>query len=381
MINNWNQNTLTLHVRITKKCNADCSYCSSYENEDIEQGEISNYVAAAEFINSLIKKYKLGGNKECLTIQYVGGEILTVPTTYLKKITEVLEENIGCQFQHFKHGVQSNLIASNKKVISLVHIFDKNIGTSVDNFTNQRTVNGSSDNYRKIFKSNHKLLKQYLGKKPSSIVVINEESFKYIQEECKIANKEKHDLTLRPVFEGGLAKTHVIEESLANLYINIFEEWFMNYSVSIEPFTSLTYKRLLNKSNKTLDLPLVSGCPFQHNCGFSSLNLEPNGDLFVCLDMADSKLHKLGNAFKKEINEELLIKIQNRSNNLNSNCYSCDYFNECQGGCMNEAILHSGNIYGKTHYCFVWKSLFKLIDQKINDLGIEEIENWIKHII
>ncbi len=69
-----------------------------------------------------------------------------------------------------------------------------------------------------------------------------------------------------------------------------------------------------------------------------------------------------------------------RSKKLSNDCVKCDYFNECQGGCMNEAIEHTGDVFGKTHYCGTWKTVFGKIDNAIQTHGISNIEKWIERI-
>ena len=60
------------------------------------------------------------------------------------------------------------------------------------------------------------------------------------------------------------------------------------------------------------------------------------------------------------INFKIIISSSNTSKS--QQCYSCDYFKDCQGGCMNEAIEQTEEgLYGKTLYCSIWKKLFKKI--------------------
>lgn len=60
--------------------------------------------------------------------------------------------------------------------------------------------------------------------------------------------------------------------------------------------------------------------------------------------MADSKSYKLGNAIEEEWNNDFDLLTQ-RSYKLKSECYSCDYFKDCQGGCMNEAIEQTEELF------------------------------------
>ncbi len=44
---------------------------------------------------------------------------------------------------------------------------------------------------------------------------------------------------------------------------------------------------------------------------------------------------------------------------------------------MKEAIDHGKGIYSKTEFCSTWKSLFKRIDEDLNNFGILKIKNWL----
>lgn len=375
-----NSDTLTLHIRITKKCNADCSYCSSFERITSKIMSPEEFQEALLFLKNKINVLGIGGHRKHITIQYVGGEILTVGTDYLRQVKEIAQSTFTGFFDTVLQGVQSNLIASEERVKNLFEIFDGNVGTSYDNHTKQRTIKQNPEAYQKIFFTNIKKLKAKQGVIVPGIVVIDKPMYPHMEEELKIANRNFRHITLRPAFQGGSPISSILEPELTSLYETLFSQWFMKMRIAVEPFFSLIMKRVENFKNSKTGMASFSGCPFQHNCAMSSLNLEPNGDLYVCLDMSDSKHYPLGNALKKEFKDDVFMLLKERTNKLHNDCLKCDYFQECQGGCMNEAIESTGEVYGKTHYCETWKKLFSLIDAGIQEHGIENVEKWMQKI-
>ncbi len=373
-----NPNSLTLHIRISKKCNADCSYCSSFEKNASDLMDIKDLEKSLFFLKSKILELGIGGDREHLTVQYIGGELLTIPTSYLKEFSELVKKELSPIFKDFRHGGQSNLIGSPKKINSLYEILDDNIGTSFDLHTTQRTVNKDPNKYKTIFMKNVSHVKKYFGKNISGIIVLDKKMYPYIQEEIQIHNSSKRHLTIRPVFNGGSPIESLTLDEIELAFLESYDNWIMKQQVVIEPFYSYLNKRI--HTHKSLDISHISGCPSQHNCATSSINLEPNGDLYICQDMADSKNLIIGNAIKSHFDYETWGKIKERSNKLSSDCLSCDYFKECQGGCMLEAIQQKNDMYGKTNYCQIWKKLFKSIDDSINTYGIENIEKWLQRI-
>ncbi len=373
-----NPNSLTLHIRISKKCNADCSYCSSFEKDASDLMDIKDLKKSLYFLKEKIIELGIGGQREHLTVQYIGGELLTIPTSYLKEFSEIVKLELSPLFKDFRHGGQSNLIGSPKKINSLYEILDENIGTSFDLHTTQRTVNKDQKKYKTIFMKNVSHVKKYFGKNISGIIVLDKKMYPHIHQEIEIHNNSKRHLTIRPVFNGGSPIESLTIDEIETAFLEAYKNWIMKQKIIIEPFYSYLNKRIY--THKNLDISHISGCPSQHNCATSSINLEPNGDLYICQDMADSKNMVMGNAINEVFDYETWNKIKARTNKLSTDCLSCDYFKECQGGCMLEAIQQKNDLYGKTNYCQIWKKLFKLIDESIKEHGTEQIENWLNKI-
>lgn len=374
-----NKNTLTLHIRITKKCNADCSYCSSYEANASDLMSLNDLDKSLDFLKEKIINLGLGGSRNNLTVQYIGGELLSVPVEYLSSFSSLVKEKLSPLFKNFRHGGQSNLIGSFRKVNELIELFDGNIGSSYDNFTEQRTVQKNSKLYRSIFLKNISQIKKQYGKTISGVVVLDKKMSSFIKEEINLAHKRKSHITLRPVFNGGSPVEKLTINDLETIYEELFDDWFLKQDIIIEPFFSYLQRRLHKYTNQNIED--ISGCPSQHNCATVSLNLEPDGSIFVCQDMADSQSYKIGNAIDGIWNEQLFNQIKLRSEHLHSSCLSCDYFKECQGGCMKEAIEQTPEgIYGKTLYCSIWKKIFFKIDKAIENNSFEKINNWIEAI-
>jgi len=374
-------NHLILHIRLTTKCNADCSYCSSYSEKNTIMS-FEEFKKSIDWIVRKIDELRLGADRKNCTIQYVGGEILTLPLSYIKLCVEYARKTISPLFFSFEDGLQTNLIGSNNKIKELINLFAPNkISTSVDNFTKLRTIGGDNKKYIKVFEKNWKDLKKDFVNYIPAILVIDENNLEFVEQEILLANEKVYNITLRPVFSGGSIINQTNKDKLSDLYVKLFKKWVFEQKIIIQPFFQLLLQRVGEIHPKYENLGIYNqGCPFQKNCAKSSLDLEPNGDIYICLDMADSKQLKLGNSLSDEFNYELWEKISNRADNLSDSCYSCDYFGSCQGGCASEALHHQNDLYGKTEYCSVWKSLFKEIDIFILSNDIEKIIKWIRFI-
>jgi radical SAM protein with 4Fe4S-binding SPASM domain len=358
----------TLHIRLTKGCNAQCDYCSS-DNGNTDFIGVERFKQSIDFISSAIIP-KIAPDAKALTIQYVGGEITTIPVFLLNECVEYAREVFANQFPSFVDGVQSNLIASKPATQNIYSLFGERVGTSIDGLTGQRKIKGSAEKYNVVFNKNIEEIKKKHAH-PASIFVVDSKGIDLIPAQVSYCEKNSCDLTLRPVFPGASDVSESKLPDLIQAFENAFDKWLLNSHISIEPFTHLVRSRLSLST---------SSCPFQSNCSRVSLDLEPNGDLYTCLDMADSNQFCLGNAVNKEFHLPEWRKLDKRRLRLDSDCVSCPYLSSCQGGCMSEAIHHTGSIYGKTEFCLLWKSLFSRIDDAVSSHGEKEILTWLNRL-
>ncbi len=383
-----NLNQLTLHIRLTKKCNANCSYCSSYSQNEFQNKvmKIDDFKISIEFLKELIERYKIGGNRDFISIQLIGGEISILPIDYLQEVKQYLENTFNKFFKEYQIGVQSNLIASQTKIKQMVQLFD-HIGTSFDHFTNQRTLKDNPVKYKEIFIKNISIVKKQTAKNVGGVVVLDEKMLPFLTKEIEIANEHKRDVVLRPVFSGGMPYQEINDLfKFENSYIMAFENWFLKQNILIEPFYSSLLKRIAfqhaesySEIQEILQQTVVS-CPSQSHCAEVSLNLDPNGDIFLCQDMSDSQQYRLGNTLEHFFEEDKWNTLKKRETHLQQECFNCDYLKECQGGCMKEALDHTRDIYGKTKFCSTWKKLYAKIDEKINTTEKKLLIKWIEKI-
>lgn len=369
----------TLHIRLTKRCTAECTYCSSWQEKAIPYMSEADFSTAMNFISHEV--LPLFGYKEkqkgFATIQYVGGEILTIPRKILRSCVFEARNIMAQHFTTVIDGVQSNLIGNPQRLKNLHTLFGKRIGTSIDNFSNHRRLGGSAEKYRTAAAKGRATLNKYRSFSPPAIFVVDKDGLKNLNSEIKQAEKQNYDLTLRPAFEGGSNIESASKTQLAQNFGEVFDDWLLKSNIRIEPHYKLLTSRLATHSKNAKKFADSSGCPFQNNCAKVSLDLEPNGDLFVCLDMADSNQYCIGNAIKGTFNHDIWQELYQRQNHLDNECQNCKWLKECQGGCMSEAIHHTGSIYGHTELCNTWKTIFSRIDKAIENHGITKIEDWL----
>lgn len=365
---------LTIHARLIKGCNADCSYCSSWQADPSGRSRMSpdDYRASLRFLKrEVFPVLGCGGPRATVSVQYVGGEILLVPLSELRECVEIARDELGEVFGTIRDGVQTNLIASERRILELDLLFGGNVGTSVDGRGTQRTLKGSADAYRKAVARSREALMRRRRRNPGAVFVVDRQGLENVEHEMDAAADAGYSLVLRPVFSGGRDVEDPSVEDLARVMGEAFDKWAMKFPVPVEPFMHLTSKRVRPES--------VVGdvCPFMRNCARVSLNLDPDGSLYTCFEMADSGQGKFGNALEGWFDRDAWESLDARRWRIDPKCESCPYFDACQGGCMNEAIHHTGSAYGRTEFCAVWMEIFRRIDALVASAGRAAVHAWL----
>jgi radical SAM protein with 4Fe4S-binding SPASM domain len=364
---------LTIHARLLKGCNADCSYCSSWEEDPAVRIAPQDFHKALSFVmDEIVPLMGCGGPSSTVSLQYIGGEILLVPPEELRDIVygarDILQQHFGTVID----GAQSNMVGSERRIMELDTLFGGRLGTSVDGRGIQRTVAGSPAAYKKIFDRSREALARRRGRKPGAIFVVDRAGLDNLGQEMEEADERGHSLVLRPVFLGGRDVDSATVPELVAAFATAFDRWAMQSTVAVEPFMHLLNKRLFAST-------VVGGvCPFQRDCAQVSIDIEPDGTLYTCLDMADSKQVPFGNALKGEFDRETWETLVARRDNIDPRCARCPYFEACQGGCMSEAVHHTGSIYGRSDLCAVWTDLFGRIDRLLETYGRPAVKEWIQ---
>ena len=371
-------NPLTLHIRLTKHCNADCSYCSSWQESPDARLTPADLRKSIDFILDSAPD-KLGVSFTHVTAQFLGGEIAMVPAAELDAHIEVVKSACAVRGLICVFGAQSNLILSQRNAARLYDQFEGRLGTSIDLSTSIRTIKGDPEKYRVIWKSADTYLRKNRST-PGAIYVVEPHNSADAILHLREAARSRRAITFRPIFKGGIDSVHLnsAEQFQASM-VELFDEWFLRMPVIAEPFFQLCESRIWEVSG--VSRVQTTACAFQSDCTRKSVNIEPNGDLYVCLEMADAGMAPIGNGVKGEWYIEALGVYASRASNLPQSCKACPYVKSCHGGCMYESISQGQGVHGKSHHCSTWKAIFKRIDDAVAVHGADHIHEWLHRLV
>jgi len=360
----------TLHLRLTHACNAECSYCSSWKKDPDERMRPAVLSAC---LDGLEVFWELAGiSPSYLNVEYVGGEILLIPPAELAEMVAMVRSRFAHRMV-VRDGAQSNLIGSPSRLTQLNDLFEGRIGTSVDHFSNQRQLPGKggaderATRYRTFFLSSNQHLKSSDHQSVPGVITLDRHNLDKVVQEIDLALSAQRNITFRPVFQGGCQIDSIAPEDLGEALDQGFKHWLRKgMRIRVEPFVSL-FRRRMNPDDAS---PF---CAWQRDCAMKSLSIEPNGDFYVCQELADSDNFKLGNLINKEFKIELHQQLSRRIEMLDKGCFECPYFRSCQGGCMQQSVESGAGMYGKTQWCLAWKRLFASMDTAITEFGRERL--------
>jgi len=176
------------------------------------------------------------------------------------------------------------------------------------------------------------------------------------------------DLALPPLLgEKGktikLAPWSVIPGSLADFYINIFDEWVHNDVGRV--FVQFFDVALGNWLGAGFGL-----CQFSPTCGMAAA-LEHNGDLYAC-DHYVYPEYKLGNILDTPLQELMASTVQQsfgkaKLKNLPVYCESCEVRPACHGDCPKHRFAQTPDGEpGLSYLCRAYKTIFKHMAPYLN---------------
>lgn len=368
----------TLNVRLTRRCNADCSYCCSSDRPEAHPHLTpEQFTKILGFVLQVWVKLRV--MPRFVLLQYLGGEVLTIPPSKLERIVGAGRQFFASRGIKVRDGAQTNLIGSSARIQRLRALFEDRIGTSVDHFSDQRTLAGSAGQYRTVFFHRRDELRQDDFVVPG-IFVLDAAGANHLLQEMAIADRQGSNLTIRPVYRGARAVNRLGPSALEGALAQGFDAWFLKQRIIVQPYFGMVVRRLVAHEPRRKPPGPLSGCHFQSECTTKSLHIDPNGDVFLCMEFSDMGRHRLGNAFENVLDMDALATLRLREKHMAETCGGCPYFQECQGGCMAETVAGGGSIRDKSHLCGAWKTIFGRIDEAIALHGVLYVAGWLDAI-
>jgi uncharacterized protein len=351
----FHKEMLTVIIRPTNRCNADCAYCSSFNPQK------SNGLMDFDTFGQISKKLhdyigKTGINN--VSFLWHGGEPLLAGKDFYSRVWEDIS---GWREMQVRHLIQTNLLLADKEWFSLFKRFEVGIGTSADPVENIRIFNDGREQYGvwidKLISAGQSGLDvglvftvtaAHLGK-----VRLLHNFFKNIQ----MLGRRSIGVKVNPLYFAG-KMTAGMADHLAlspDDYGKFLGQLWDIWEADRRPYPLSPFKEWLE--------PGRLSCEFSGRCHENFLAIDYNGRVFNCARFADSDI-TFGNILTDDIDgilqHESRLKLYDRQPKLHQKeCADCTTWSFCHGGCPYFSRIYKGDVDNATPFCSSYKYLME----------------------
>lgn len=361
---------LTVILKPTNACNMRCKHC--YHSEK----GYDNIVMDSSTYSHLLD----------ITIPYIdnlkfiwhGGEPLLVGLPYLKKMIEV-QKKYNHNECKLSNSIQTNASLLDQETIEYLIENEFDIGISYDG-----PYNYVLRDKTEIVEKNIELL----GENNASfgvLTVITSKSIENIIDIYEYFKEKNIDFKFSYIFSSGEAKQNselfIDVDTYVEQVSRFFNYWLHDIKCNIHVDNFENILSLIHYHGKR-------ECEYS-SCLFHYLSIDSNGNIYPC-GRSYGPEYCLGNVhdyenildvFKSREYQNLLIGSINRRDKCMS---SCEYYDYCQGGCNNNAIMENGLENHGGYSCQTFKKLFYSISKILKDSENEEQDSlnpmYLSHI-
>jgi uncharacterized protein len=340
-------------LKITNYCNLCCDYCYR-SNDYVSKPELMELDTVDRILSSYANL--IDGRKNAPKSMYLiwhGGEPLLAGINYFHKIIEIEKKYTDAGYK-ISNAIQTNGTLINEEWATFFKENNFSVGISMDGPEEIHDIHRQSKKNKSSFEiiyPNLLLLKE--KKIPVSIIsVINKESVEHCKEVFKFFNElQITSVDFIPCFLNKNEMTLSVE-SYSKFMIELFDLWTdsSNKDINIRFLNDIQKK---NKVLKTGKGTIFVGCELIGRCG-ENFSIQTNGDIYWCECLSTIKRFKIGNIHEISLNEinktEKFNEFKRICNEINQECFACEVFKICKGGCLNRRLPESTDD-NKDFYC------------------------------
>lgn len=338
-------------LKMTTACNLKCVYCSEGDQPN-ERMSKKIFFKVVDELPELLEH--ISDNKA--EFLFHGGEPMLYGQQELTELIEYARKRLSnCKFL-----MQTNGTLINDDWIKFFKEQEIELGISLDGYPELHDKNRlTKDNQptSQIIMNNLNKLK-VAGIKFGTLMVMNDE----VDDELLFKFIKENDLQpkIHSVINCGRAEdfnTKPIYKSYVGLMKKLFKRAMADESTKI-------IQPLDETMNTILGLTTMKECSYNGSCGKSFIAVYPDGEVGFCGRDNLSRRYIYGN-----VKSERLINlyesanaklIRERQKYLQENdCYKCEEWNLCHGGCAYEAVNSYGILNAKYENCAERKEFLK----------------------
>lgn len=365
---------LTIILKLTARCNLNCSYCydSDFRKELSHLGFMS--LDDVEKIISMAASY----SKNVELILH-GGEPTLAGAEYFRAIAEEILPKYS--YANFHLSMQTNGMLLTDEYIEILRRNNINVGISYNAlYEKLRFAHGEEE---KVLKNMEKLKEEGVGF--GVIDVLTNESYRDMKAIYEFYKKREINACLNLAFatnEEDTTKYVVSDKSLAEYEKeaeNYFRYWVTDKTASYDRYASMYISLLLTG--------LEQCCHYAFSCTDERwLAVNVNGNIYPCDgDFPDKyllgNLHDIDSLYTV-FNSSAFIRYQDERNEKLRNCEKCDLFSYCAGGCPESDIMKCGSAAEKDiASCNLFRANLTAAYSALAGLSIDDVNPLLRRFI
>lgn len=368
-----NNGSITLIVKPTSECNFRCKYC--YHADTQYKPGILGIDQLEKLIRITLAEY------DRVEFVWHGGEPLLCGIGYFQRVVDFQKK------YKRKETIVINSVQTNGSLLStqFIKFFKKNdfsIGLSIDGPGNDNSLRQSTD---RVIQNMDLALKA--GVKVASLSVIHALNVDRQIEIYEFFKSKRIPMKFNPIFNSGNAIQHPEYLLKPDVYVSslkkFFDYWLVDQTaVRVDPLDQYIQMKLLGKANDCI----------YGSCLYQWLGIDHNGDFYPCgrsypptfRFTSISEIDHVSDIFKSDG----FISLLKSSIVRRSHCQvECKYFDVCNGGCNNNALIENGEVDVKGGFlcetlCEMYEYISTSIDSIISDnKSIEKFNPIIKQAL
>lgn len=357
-------------------CNMNCDYCF-YHDEINKRDQQSESFMSFETLRNVIRRTMLRADG-MISYAYQGGEPLLRGIDFYRKAIEYQQQYNG------KRLAVSNALQTNGLLIDeeWCRFFRDNnflIGVSVDGTkqTHDAWRHDAKDvgTYDRIIE-NIKLLDKY-GVEYNILTVVNQQTAAAIEDIYEDYKRrgwhyQQYILCMEPLGEGHGKELYAVSpDDYGDFLIKLFDLWYRDLQIGKQPYIRQFENYLMMILGYRAE-----ACDQGGICSVQYL-VEADGNVYPC-DFYALDEWLLGNFNRDQLEaidhrREILGFIE-RSQQLDPECLSCEFFSLCRGGCQrNREMIASPNeaedVRYRNYFCDAYKLFLGARVDKLQEIA------------
>lgn len=359
-------NYLVFIIKLTGRCNLNCTYCYEKINPDRSQLDEKKAEIVFRKIRSFLQK-RFPGRKNVHLIWH-GGEPLLLGHEKLSAIFQMARDIVDPASAALYQSVQTNGLLIDDRFVELFKKHNMNVGLSLDFFTDDRRgpKGGRIDSavLRKL-----KLLAKS-GVPSGYITVISSKNVDKAEDIYRKMRAIDRPVSILPVMNnissvGLMPKPY----EYGTFLIKIAKLWLKDrrFKHRISPIDG--YLSLLAKGPKG-----GLSCTGLRDCYKKHFHIKCNGDVTNCDNFVGSK-YVFGNIYKDSLNKIFKspkrMALSARPDMIKKVCRGCKWLDLCNGGCPANTVSAQEDYFSRDCYC----ETFKMFNEAMSDEKILDVYN------